>query len=90
MTELLETIYGPNTVVHMMSGKAVSRSLRGHLLTESALMCKIIADLIPSAACCIVNDHSETLEYFSEGMDSALAGICLLLAMMTLKESTTL
>ena len=30
--------YGPNTVRHMLTGKAYSRSLRGHLLVERALM----------------------------------------------------
>ena len=35
--EVLETIYGPNAVLHILSGKAYARSLRGHLLLQSAL-----------------------------------------------------
>ena len=35
--EALGCVYGPNAVTHMMSGKAVSRALRGHFLLEAAL-----------------------------------------------------
>ena len=35
--EVLETIYGPNAVLHILSGKAYVCSLRGHLLLQSAL-----------------------------------------------------
>ena len=37
MQELLETVYAGNSVKHMLSGKAVSRAIRGHLLVFSAL-----------------------------------------------------
>ena len=33
LTEALECCYGPNTVVQMMHGKAVARSLRGRFST---------------------------------------------------------
>ena len=42
----LQTIYGRNTVEHMISGKAVSRALRGHFLTESALTTKLLRDFL--------------------------------------------
>ena len=42
LSNMLETIYGENTVGHIFSGKAVSRALRGHFLTQSALMNNII------------------------------------------------
>jgi hypothetical protein len=45
--ELLGTCYGSNAVIHMMSGKAVSRSIRGHFLAEAALMTKLLTMLIP-------------------------------------------
>ena len=45
--ELLETCYGSNTVDHMMSGKAVSRALRGHFIAEAALMTIICDSLSP-------------------------------------------
>ena len=34
LEEALERAYGPNAVTHMMTGKAVSRALRGHFLVE--------------------------------------------------------
>eukprot|EP00795_Rhopilema_esculentum_P016689 gene16689-8135_t len=35
-------------VPHILSGKAVSRALRGHILIESALVCKLMTQLIAS------------------------------------------
>ena len=37
LQELLETIYAPNAIVHMMSGKAISRAVRAHLIVDAAL-----------------------------------------------------
>ena len=37
LQELLETIYAPNAVVHMLSGKAISRAVRAHLIVDAAL-----------------------------------------------------
>ena len=37
LKELLETVYASNTVPHMLSGKAVSRALRGHFLAGNAI-----------------------------------------------------
>jgi hypothetical protein len=37
LEEALETVYAPNAVKHMLSGKAVSRAVHGHFLVESAL-----------------------------------------------------
>ena len=43
-----ETIYAPNSVVHLLAGKAYARALRCHLLTETSLQQilfnKVIAD----------------------------------------------
>ena len=41
ISKLFECVYGPNAVKTMITGKAVSRANRGHLLTESALMVKL-------------------------------------------------
>ena len=38
LSQLLELVYAKNSVKHIISGKAVSRALRGHFLVESALM----------------------------------------------------
>ena len=37
LTDALQTCYGPVTIGHMMSGKAVSRSVCGHFLVSAAL-----------------------------------------------------
>ena len=45
--EALEQVYGPNAVTHMMSGKAITRALRGLFLIEAALSTKILSNLLP-------------------------------------------
>ncbi len=35
--EMLTTVYGENVVQHMLSGKAVSKAFRGHLMMEKCL-----------------------------------------------------
>ena len=47
LEEALETVYGPNAVAHMISGKAISRSLRGHFLVEAALVNKLMMAVLP-------------------------------------------
>ncbi len=37
LQELLECLYANNTVDHMLSGKAISRAVHGHLLVSGAL-----------------------------------------------------
>ena len=48
ISEALHTVYGSNAVEHMLSGKAVSRALKGHLLLSSALSSMLLSDLFPS------------------------------------------
>ena len=48
LEEALEQVYGPNAVAHMMTGKAVSRALRGHFLVESALLNKLMLAITPN------------------------------------------
>ena len=43
LLEVLEVVYAPNTVVHMLSRKTVSRAVRGHLLVDSVLNAMITA-----------------------------------------------
>ena len=47
LSDVLETAYGPNAISHMMSGKAVSRAIRGHFLVDSALMIKLMRKITP-------------------------------------------
>ena len=42
LAEVFEEVYAEHTVNHVLSGKAVARSLRAHMLVQSALMAHII------------------------------------------------
>ena len=42
LQEALETIYAPNSVIHIMSGKAVSRASRAHSLAQVAVFAVLI------------------------------------------------
>ena len=44
LTNILESVYGENTVLHMMTGKAVQRAFRGHLLTDKCLNHLIVSE----------------------------------------------
>ena len=37
LQEMLELIYAPNAVVHMLSGKAIARAIRAHFIVDAAL-----------------------------------------------------
>ena len=41
LQELLEVIFAGNTVSHILSGKAVVRSIRGHMLLHTLLLCNV-------------------------------------------------
>ena len=61
LNELLETCYGPNSVDHIMSGKAVSRTLRGHFLVEAALMMRIGDSILPETEPRPINSRSSRI-----------------------------
>lgn len=63
LEEALETVYGPNAVTHMISGKAVSRALRGHFLVEAALVNKLMLAVLP----CREEKDNHSLVEHSEG-----------------------
>ena len=44
LSELLETVYAPNSVKHMLTGKAISRAIGGHLLVYAALHTILVAN----------------------------------------------
>ena len=44
--EILENIYSSNTIQHMMTGKAVSRAVRGHLIVDCALNIIMLSNMI--------------------------------------------
>ena len=43
LREVLEVIYSSNTVAHMLSGKALARAVRGHMLVDSALNAMLVS-----------------------------------------------
>ena len=45
LQELLKLIYAPNAVVHMLSGKAISRAVQGHLIVDAALNTLVLAQM---------------------------------------------
>ena len=44
LQEVLEVVYARNAVKHMLSGKAISRAVRGHLLVDAALNTILVAN----------------------------------------------
>ena len=49
ISELFQVVYSSATAVHMMSGKAYARALRGHFLVQSALELIIFQLISPSS-----------------------------------------
>ena len=47
LSTALEEIYGENTVKHMLTGKATSRSIRRHFIVESALITFLFSTIFP-------------------------------------------
>ena len=43
LQELLEMIYASNTVVHMLTGKAIARAVRGHFIIDAALNALVLS-----------------------------------------------
>ena len=46
LNTILSTIYGENSVVHMLTGKAVYRAIRGHNLVDKCLNKLIVEDIV--------------------------------------------
>ena len=44
LSDILEVVYGENAVIHMLSGKAYSRAMRGHLIVDQALSSILIKE----------------------------------------------
>ena len=43
LTQVLEVVYAENAVKHILSGKAISRAIRGHLMVHAALSTMLVA-----------------------------------------------
>jgi hypothetical protein len=48
LTDALQTCYGSVTISHMLSGKAESRAVRGHMLADAALHAILLRDIVNS------------------------------------------
>ena len=46
LQELLELIYAPNAVVHMLSGNAIARAVRAHFIVDAALNAMMLTDVL--------------------------------------------
>ena len=46
LEDLFAEVYAENSVTHMMSGKAIARATRAHILAESALMTILVERVI--------------------------------------------
>ena len=44
--EVLELIYAPNSVVHMLSGKAIARAVRAPFIVDAALNAMMLTDVL--------------------------------------------
>jgi len=80
--EVLGAIYGENAVHHILSGKAVQRAVRGHLLLDQCLTQQVIDRIIcddPDFAK-LVNEIEELYMLTLEGdttLDSVISSVCL-------------
>ena len=68
LEDLLSVVYAENSVMHMLSGKAVSRTIRGHLLVESSLM-QLLLEMIKEKANI---DLGELDEFYDRALDGNL------------------
>ena len=46
LSDALELCYGPNALIHKLSGKSVARALRGYILVEAALSQILLQNLL--------------------------------------------
>ena len=62
LQEVLETVYAPNAVIHMLSGKAVSRALRGHMLVDTALSAILVTKAYDLHTTETISSHHDVVE----------------------------
>ena len=66
LQEVLELIYASNAVVHMLSGKAIARAVRAHLIVDAALNAMVLAKTfcvpLPHVTECEDNMETEEVE----------------------------
>ena len=52
LQEMLESIYAPNAVVHILSGKAIARAVRAHFIVDAALNALILRRVLNAPLPC--------------------------------------
>ena len=57
LREILELFYAENAVGHILSGKAIARAVRAHLLVEATLTTMIMSTIM-----CVTNQPQENIE----------------------------
>ena len=75
LQDLLELMYASNPVVHMLTGKAIARAVRGHLIVDAALNALLLAKTfnVPLPECTVNED--EVAEDVTEATASVIEGI---------------
>ena len=63
LQEVLELVYAANAVVHMMTGKAVARALRAHLLVDGVLNGLILCDALELPQQCVNSTVEDSLTF---------------------------
>ncbi|KAJ8890149.1 hypothetical protein PR048_009656 [Dryococelus australis] len=74
LNEVLQEIYGSNVVLPMMSGKAISRAIRGHMLVDADLSTFLVTGLFPcneDGSCLkLIKDASTLYDSIMSGKES--------------------
>ena len=52
-------MYGPNTITHILSGKAISKEIRAHFLADAALIIKLVSSFFPKLRKFMLTDEDE-------------------------------
>jgi hypothetical protein len=60
LQEVLELIYASNAVVHILSGKAIGRAVRAHLIVDAMVLAKALCEPLPGSSEC---EDMETEEH---------------------------
>ncbi|CAG2213079.1 unnamed protein product [Mytilus edulis] len=84
--EVLETVYASNAVNHMLSGKAVSRAVRGFMMVENALHILLMKE---SFRVSLPNAHETDTEADSSECDEIVEKACELYDRFVAGEETT-
>ncbi|VDI23197.1 Hypothetical predicted protein [Mytilus galloprovincialis] len=72
LAELMETVYAPNAVTHMFTGKAVARAVRGHFLIYNALTSLLLCEHFHVSSTVLKDHDTENVEHLSSLEDSEI------------------